>query len=413
MRPTVTERYGYWWKDSQWQELTQIINTAKRQALDWGQPLSGTDSQIEARFANHYAGVWKLSKVNKPSINPGPDGGLSASDLIPLLPNDFDTADSKAYASAVKAVIKYKSSKNNQSDPSLSDFGYKWNLPPHRWSLPYSPNNAYPNFVNNSFYESGANGKAERRGRIRWRWASDLLTYADSNGKTIPADTSNDRKYGFQFMWNPEQFSMSTAINYSSTASPTDFAIKAPGWFPGAQNLDITIRLDRTNDFACFKTNNINDVNQITPEIMKKWYPERLPNEDTSIPYNYKVRDLLTMGTMADVDYLYRTINDPKVMQNNLGRLRTADAGYLSFTPVEFTLGPLGYVGFITGISVNHIGFTENYVPIRTDVTINARIMANSTSIAGSAERAAGTGDRPTRTTNAVGGIDLKAGGID
>lgn len=409
MTNNLLDRYGYFWKQEQWDYLAQIINTAKRQAAEWGQPLGGTPAQIEARFAKHYAYVWKLRVSTNPvtaAANLGVDG-------VPINTEEwagqksFDSADSKAYASAVKAVAKSKAGRKTTSvdDPTLSDYGYMWNLPPHKWSLPYRPTEAYPRFANNVFYETGQEGKALRRGRIRWRWASSAQVYVDSNGNQINIDVSDDRKYGFQFMWNPEQFSTSTAINYSSTASAADFAIKSPGWYPGAQNLDITVRLDRTNDFACFRTQNIDDIAKIPPATMAGWYPERIPNESDTLSYNRKVQDLLIMGTMSDVDYLYRTINDPKVMQNNLGKLRTADAGYLSFTPVEFTLGPIGYIGFITGISVNHIGFTEDYIPIRTDVTISARIMANSSSIAG-------TAGNPTRTIQTDAG-DSSQGNTD
>lgn len=395
--------YGRLWLDSQWKELQNIVNQGLETAAK-NNIYVGTRSQFEAACVQKYIAKWGSQLPEIPTTYQGAYQTNFDQDGFQLYTAQVSEQDlNKVYATASKLVANKRYSISTVDDPTtsgVSEDNYMWNLPPHLWSLPYRPTQAYPNFAKspfgNSYDKSGL-----RRGRIRWRWTNPVQKTIDSNGNVLKSTLPQNRMYGFQFIWNPEQFSTTTAINYSSTATAADQATAAPGWYPGAQNIDITVRLDRTNDFACFRGR---DISAVSLDELKRWYPERMPLEDaTSITYTQKLNDLMAMGTMADIDYLYRTVNDISTMKNQLGSRPTADAGYLSFNPVQFTLGPLGYVGFLTGISVNHIGFTEDYIPIRSDVSISARIMTNSTNIAGSSDVKTATGLGPKRDATGAG----------
>jgi hypothetical protein len=49
----------------------------------------------------------------------------------------------------------------------------------------------------------------------------------------------------------------------------------------------------------------------------------------------------------------------------------------LSATLVKIEIGPLNYLGYINAIAVNHLAFTQDMKPIRTDVSIQANLLAS------------------------------------
>ena len=79
----------------------------------------------------------------------------------------------------------------NEAPPSQPDKDYKWNLPPHTWSLPVKPD------TQNDFVNAIGDIEKYRRGRMWW-YASTTQDFVDANGKTVDKD-SHDRRYGFQF----------------------------------------------------------------------------------------------------------------------------------------------------------------------------------------------------------------------
>jgi murein DD-endopeptidase MepM/ murein hydrolase activator NlpD len=75
---------------------------------------------------------------------------------------------------------------------------------------------------------------------------------------------------------------------------------------------------------------------------------------------------------------------------------------------VALELGPTYYIGYLTSISVNHLMFTEEYVPIRSDVSLSMNVMANGTTTAailGNSPETSTTTETPdgTRITNPDG----------
>lgn len=261
-----------------------------------------------------------------------------------------------------------------------------WNLPPHKWSVLRS---------------SGLKDRTERRGKIYFMAVDTGQEYAvkyHDKKKTSESQKLNKnmalRKYGFRFLWNPDTYVSQTALQMDIVPSGIDVFVSKLGLFPGSAQISFTIRLDRTHDFACFRGKYPKgDVSAAAgADLIKNFYSAegRLKDEDPSpndrvVPSVSKLKWLLQMGTLADIEYLYRAINDITVVSKLVGpkrEFKSADIGFLGYSMLVFELGPVYYTGFLTGISINHITFTEDYIPIVTDVTINANVMsyANVTS---------------------------------
>jgi hypothetical protein len=301
---------------------------------------------------------------------------------------------------------------------------YKFNLPPHSWSLPVRPiniGNKEQTFVKNTTYDSF---HGLRRGRL-WFYlgeydlsktnqgaavqatflqgltsspgASDVSSYQSTTKKLQGKKLSGDRNYGFQFLWNPEAISSSVSVNMDVLPTAADRFRSVSGVFLGSTNVTISVVLDRTNDFACFKGDNAFAVSDTpagkvysvpTTEAYAKYYKSGYPtvggNENE--PISTRISELMQKGTLADLEYLFKTVNGSgaekgKDWANLLGR-KTADIGFIQPILVAMQLGPsaesLSYVGWISSLNVNHIAFTESMIPIRTMVTINFTAMTGT-----------------------------------
>jgi hypothetical protein len=180
------------------------------------------------------------------------------------------------------------------------------------------------------------------------------------------------------------------------TPSPADKFRTVIGAFPGMQNYSMTIMLDRVNDFACLKSiagpkksvdaagrsrasgPNFSTAHQYYKYSLYDKSPEEL---------NQQLYELSRLGTNADLEYLFKAINGDG--PNNKGGWKTllnkksADIGFLSPTLMAFRLGPssdesISFVGWISSLSVNHVYFTEEMVPLRTQVTLQCQAFAGS-----------------------------------
>ena len=249
----------------------------------------------------------------------------------------------------------------------------KFNLPPHQWSTPIDQTltNASPaKQINHSL----------RRAKMWCYIGADNSNYANYTGAGLAsANTvaaSLDTQWGFQFLWNPTQIGSSIQRNANLIPQAMDaFAGRAP-LFPGTEALSFVAVIDRVNDFACFKS----DPNQ-APYHADYYGKSAGALQNTSVLIN----DLMKKGSMADVEYIYKMINGDGAngtsWTNALGR-KTADINFLAPTPVAIQFGPnadsLSYVGWIESLSVAHSLFTEDMIPIHTEVTINMSIYAQS-----------------------------------
>lgn len=354
-------------------------------------------------------------------------------------------ADAKAAAAAAAALLagNIKSAtaegKNIVATAKLysnPNNGFKFNLPPHGWSLPIKPiqlehdytnknspeglnpaiysdsSLAYRHVVGGGYGNSIANSKSHglRRSRIWFYGALEGSTVINADGTqgttTNAQQTANnlveaakkgnykpgttgvlDRQYGFQFLWNPTDISLSVNRNADITPNAADRSGQLTGNFQGQENLSFTITIDRTNDFACAK--GLVDVyGNLNAKDLSRYYTAFFPKEDNQISVEDKIKELLKLGTMADIEYLFKTVNgggsyitDPKTGKvtykaytNGLGKI-TADTGYLAATIVAIQFGPgtdsLCYTGWIDSLSISHSKFTENMIPLTSQINVS------------------------------------------
>lgn len=268
---------------------------------------------------------------------------------------------------------------------------YKFNLPPHNWSLPVRP-------VEVDEYVVGKDNRTSfhglRRGRL-WYWAGANDTTADSNtsssGNTSSSSTTLnliDTSWGFQFLWNPTTISTNVSRNMDITPSSADTLRVVAGVFPGQETVNLSIVLDRTNDFACIKAatypaasvGTTYNLNEFT-----RYYSTAYPGASIAQNMNQQINNLMNQGTMADLEYLFKAINgsgNGNLQWTNLLGKNTANVGYLAPTLLGIQLGPtldsLSYVGWASNISLNHTAFTETMIPIRTEVNIAIQCFAGS-----------------------------------
>lgn len=305
----------------------------------------------------------------------------------------------QAYALYLKGQTKPGSSQANGVEyiGTQIPIDYKFNLPPHQWSLPIRPSAMDTTFVGAQTVYENDSFHGYRRGRI-WYWQTagsvseidektGTATSAAEAAKKKAGGTSAeknilDREYGFQFLWNPESIQTNVARNMDITPSSADTLRVVAGVFPGQETLSLSIILDRTNDFAYAKAQGTGSSDYYTTGFPKA----------AKQNFNDQLKTLLAQGTMADIEYLFRAINGAgtgdKQWTTLLGK-KTANVGYLQPTLLGIALGPdthnnLSYVGWISNISINHTAFTETMIPLRTQVSISIECFSGSGISAGS-----------------------------
>lgn len=294
--------------------------------------------------------------------------------------------------------------------PPGNPFEYDWNLPPHKWSLP-----VLHTTVNESHYTNTkvpapkVANDSYRRGRLWWKANPDITVISGDANRTQTRTAVGDvgRKYGFQFLWNPESFGTSVSVQLDATPTVQDRFLGVSGAFPGTETISFVIRLDRTNDFACAATllNRLNvdlkrrktaapsafseaDVKEFASFYTSNNSFQVQPGNVQRGNIGAKLVDLLQRGTLADVEYLYRAINGPgpggstengKPIEWMNGRgIKTADIGWLMPTLLHVDIGPLSYDGYVTALQVNHTYFTPDMIPLRTDLNISLNILATA-----------------------------------
>ena len=255
--------------------------------------------------------------------------------------------------------------------------GYKFNLPPHNWSLPIRPI-TMDSLTVGSTTDQAFHGL--RRGRL-WYWvgANDV----DSSGTNTSAGLNLvDTSWGFQFLWNPTTISTSVARNMDITPSSADTLRVVAGVFPGQETVSLSVVIDRTNDFACIKADNSKGTSSTE---FTKYYSSLYPGASPLQSMPDQINKLMAQGTMADLEYLFKAINgsgNGTLEWTNLLGKKTANVGYLAPTLLGIQLGPtldnLSYVGWASNIGINHTAFTEDMIPIRTEVSISIQCFAGS-----------------------------------
>jgi hypothetical protein len=266
-----------------------------------------------------------------------------------------------------------------QSDPDQS---YSWNLPPHEWSLPIDPSE-----INDGINTPTTDSHSLRRGKIflARKYAGPTASN-DAKTSTQTFNRQGTQNYGFQFLWNPETFSQSTSVNWGITPNQNDATAILTGLTSANSTIDFTLRIDRTNDFAAAKALNTKVKNPVQEtqlfnslqEVSKYYKKGQAPNSDTDFANNMeaKITDLLTRGTEADLEFLYRTINGDGYKSSWGGT--TSNISFLLPTIIRLDLGPQRFVGMIQSVNVNHLAFTREMIPIRTDVQLSVDLRAGT-----------------------------------
>lgn len=289
-------------------------------------------------------------------------------------------------------------------DPILTpNERYKWNLPPHKWSLPITPGSV--NSTTSSSLDAEALTHSTRRGRIFYcagYTGTEVKASANEAGKlTTGAKKPPSSLYGFHFLWNPETFTQSTRVNMDLTYDSSDPYAALTSLVAANATVSFSLRLDRTNDFACFKdtkrfndsqaaenvADEVNTRSKKTPPVfsggkglayLSEYYTVGQPIEsksDFQKNMQPKIEQLMKKGTMADLEYLFRAINGDGF--EVLGE-STSNIGYLMPTIVRLDLGPQKWVGILADISVTHLAFTQDMIPIRTDVMLTLDVRATT-----------------------------------
>jgi len=262
----------------------------------------------------------------------------------------------------------------------------QFNLPPHAWSLPLNPSK-----TDTSIYKGNVVDNSTRRA-IMWYYAdatgvstNGILTPSNTTSKstTTGTTTSSDTNthWGFQFLWNPQQFSSVLTRNANVVPSALDAHAALSGLFTAMEAIQLTIVIDRVNDFACFKSSYSPYAASPASTFADYYNAGGTAGKLQDIPT--LIDDLMKKGTMADIEFIYKMINGSGRMDssgadlvwvNALNR-KTADLSFLSPTAIALQLGPnpdsLSYVGWIESLNINHTMFTEDMIPIHSEITLN------------------------------------------
>lgn len=267
--------------------------------------------------------------------------------------------------------------------------GCKVNLPPHEWSLP----------VRTQYVAGGleADAKPEHgmRRAIMWFFNGNNSVGVTSGSSTTSANSSAaggtvngqkqtvttvtaDTAWAFQFLWNPTDINISVDRNTDVTPTSADRFTTVSGMYPGQESISFSITIDRTWDMACLR--GLTNITKST-DYYKKGVRKGLVYDTVN-----QIKDLMAKGTLADIEYLLKTINgesaDGATWKNALGR-ETADIGYLQPNVVAVQFGPsinsLSYVGWVTNLQISHSAFTEDMIPLKSTVQVSLACLAAST----------------------------------
>jgi hypothetical protein len=160
-----------------------------------------------------------------------------------------------------KSITKSKTTVEQDTTPSpipeADPNDYSWNLPPHTWSLPKLPTDVNnPGGAYQAFGKPQVSSDTYRRGRLWWRQSANIAlqtgsTEEDKKKVESITDGEHERRFGFQFMWNPDAIQTQVAVQMDAVPNVNDMFLSLVAAFPATQSIAFNIRLDRTNDFAC------------------------------------------------------------------------------------------------------------------------------------------------------------------
>jgi hypothetical protein len=258
---------------------------------------------------------------------------------------------------------------------------YNWNLPPHVSSLPIENNYLDGLTVDSIGIKDTDAMHVKRRGRIFYYSRVNTSYAGDFSG-------GDDPRYGFQFLWNPTSIQTAVSVNLDVTPTAFDKFAGVVGAFPSGEALSVTIKLDRRNDFFALRSNRLIsgdaqkfNISNNNLESLRNSYKHGLnSSKDNNDIFIKKLTELAKRGTIADIEYLYKAINGPGWFNDALAKemAESSDIGFLTPTLLRIDIGPLSYIGYVSNLSVTHLGFTKGMIPIESDVTLAFNLMATA-----------------------------------
>lgn len=181
--------------------------------------------------------------------------------------------------------------------------------------------------------------------------------FSIANSKAYQDKSYDGNLYGFKFLYNPKEVSMTWGVaegqNWEGTAAGLD-----PGTAPSAalQNstISFSLLLNRTSDMHYLNSNGLKQgvTNPYSTFALTK-------------PLDEELSELYEKGTMYDMEYLFRTLTglNSTTYSGFIGN--TADQGWLQGFAVELHLGNrMRYLVRVTNVEINHAIFDERMVPI-------------------------------------------------
>jgi hypothetical protein len=241
-----------------------------------------------------------------------------------------------------------------------------FNPPPHKSSRTIAPT-AFPNLK----LGTGANDttianlqKVNKRGFFY----QDIDTAFDGDGKK----KIRGHLWGFQFMYNPTTISYTNSVSTSIDWSNSQDVATA---LAGSQQFTFSLFLNRLADVSSLKSFQTTTLSKTNRESALD-NPLNYIATGTSGSYERDLtamdaNGIVTRGTEYDLEYFYRVINgDPAYGSSMLQP--TADFGFMSGVPVWLKFNDhVRYKVTVQSISVNHVMFTEDMVPVVTEVQLS------------------------------------------
>lgn len=293
-----------------------------------------------------------------PNPSPGPPVPQPVVDTTDYSGVDTTTLDGISAASGVDVTddTKYQTGfKWVMLTPEDVQKSTRFNPPPHAVSRTFPPI-AFPRGA--SYDGMAASSLASK---IKGANYQRGFIFQDADTKIVGAKKSD--LWGFQFLYNP------TTISYSNSTMDgidwTNTANTQANLLVGNMTANVEILLNRVFDIAMMN-------NEGGPRAIRRTAKNTSAGYGKLVPYN-DLLGLYTRGTEWDLEYLMRVCNgDPVRNPTMANNLPTSDWGFVSGIPVWIRFhANMRWKVVINSISVNHVMFTKDMVPILSQVSLS------------------------------------------
>ena len=333
--------------------------------------ISSLNSQIKNLEKNYFIdGIWtSIAAFNDHMI-------LTARKEVKERERALKEEDLRKLNAANTAVTKSTTTQTSTTTQRLGTVSgdLEYNLPAVRDAyfkdnmsfFDYNTYNQPRNYIADA-KELWTNGISSKGMFQTWTPPDGVVTSEFIDGFDIDNSLGNAtwKKYGFQFLYNPGNISMSYSGNVD-----VDVSLMLSGrekFNPVStkatqSTISFEILLNRMFDMQYYdKTTGRIQAGQNATQL----YGSRFPRFADQT-------EIFNKGTMYDVEFLLKTLFGFEV-PSQLGRGKTADMGFVIPRPVELHLGnKLRYLVYVEGFQLNHVIFDTRMVPLFTTLSITA-----------------------------------------